>query len=222
MKTQEEIEKLAFLEYPRLINDPYNPMEDDNTYERKIWIGAYTQCQEDFAHKKYTEEDLHTILKLRKEWYSHTDTNVVRDFIKQKNMKIIKITEEHYVAVDYSKKIEINDKYLTSDNRIVDWHKEFEDNIKENRPSPITHSTQPIETYFYEIGGATKVFGKIKELSLQEAKEIIGITPKLSKKRYTEEDLLHAFREGVLLPNSQIGIMEDIFKQVVESLNKQD
>ena len=41
-------------------------------------------------------------------------------------------------------------------------------------------------------------------------------------KKYTEEDLLHAFREGVLLPNSQIGIMEDIFKQVVQSLNKQD
>jgi hypothetical protein len=47
MKTKEEIEQLAFLKYPRVINDPYNPMEDDNTYERKIWIGAYTQCQED-------------------------------------------------------------------------------------------------------------------------------------------------------------------------------
>jgi hypothetical protein len=47
MKTKEEIEQLAFLEYPRLINDPYNPMEDDNTYERQIWIDAYTQCQED-------------------------------------------------------------------------------------------------------------------------------------------------------------------------------
>ncbi len=46
MKTKEEIEQLAFLEYPRLINDPYNPMEDDNTYERQIWIDAYTQCQE--------------------------------------------------------------------------------------------------------------------------------------------------------------------------------
>lgn len=43
-----------------------------------------------------------------------------------------------------------------------------------------------------------------------------------SDKKYTEKDLLHAFREGVLLPNSQIGIMEDIFKQVVQSLNKQD
>jgi predicted RNA-binding protein YlxR (DUF448 family) len=33
-------------------------MEDDNTYERKIWIGAYTQCQEDMADKKYTERQL--------------------------------------------------------------------------------------------------------------------------------------------------------------------
>ena len=49
MKSKEEIERLAFLEYPRLINDTYNPMEDDNTYERKIWIGAYTQCQEDIT-----------------------------------------------------------------------------------------------------------------------------------------------------------------------------
>jgi hypothetical protein len=64
MKSKEEIEQLAFLKYPRVINDnplcrnPNNPMEDDNTYERKIWIGAYTQCQEDMAIKKYTEEDL--------------------------------------------------------------------------------------------------------------------------------------------------------------------
>ena len=90
MKSKEEIEQLAFLKYPRLINDnplcrnPNNPMEDDNTYERKIWIGAYTQCQED-TDKRYTEEDLHTILKLRREWYSHTDKNVVRDFINSLN-----------------------------------------------------------------------------------------------------------------------------------------
>lgn len=49
MKTREEIKQLAFLKYPRVINDPYNPMEDDNTYERKIWIDAYTQCQEDMT-----------------------------------------------------------------------------------------------------------------------------------------------------------------------------
>jgi hypothetical protein len=58
MKSKEEIEQLAFLEYPRLINDPYNPMVDDNADERKIWINAYSQCQEDMADKKYTEEDM--------------------------------------------------------------------------------------------------------------------------------------------------------------------
>lgn len=58
MKTQEEIKQLALLKYPRVIHDPYSPMEDDNTYERKIWIDGYTQCQEDMADKKYTEEDL--------------------------------------------------------------------------------------------------------------------------------------------------------------------
>jgi len=57
MKSKEEIEQLAFLEYPRVINDPYNPMEDDNAYERQIWIDAYTQCQEDMVDK-YTEEDM--------------------------------------------------------------------------------------------------------------------------------------------------------------------
>lgn len=39
------------------------------------------------SDKIYTEEDLHTILRLRKEWYSHTDKNVVRDFIKIKQDK---------------------------------------------------------------------------------------------------------------------------------------
>jgi hypothetical protein len=57
MKSEEEIEQLAFLKYPRVINDPYNPMEDDNTYERKIWIGAYTQCQEDMADKWISVKD---------------------------------------------------------------------------------------------------------------------------------------------------------------------
>jgi hypothetical protein len=70
MKSKEEIEQLAFLKYPRLINDnplcrnPSDPMEDDNTYERKIWIGAYTQCQQDNADnflsliEEYREKEL--------------------------------------------------------------------------------------------------------------------------------------------------------------------
>lgn len=58
MKTKEEIKQLAFLEYPRLINDPYNPMEDDNTYERQIWIDAYTQCQEDNNTQRVTRVEV--------------------------------------------------------------------------------------------------------------------------------------------------------------------
>jgi hypothetical protein len=58
MKTRKEIEQLAFLEYPRLINDPYNPTEDDNTYERKIWIDGYTQCQEDNNTSKVTRVEV--------------------------------------------------------------------------------------------------------------------------------------------------------------------
>jgi len=45
MKTPEEIKQLAYEVYPRLINDPYNPMEDDNADERQIWIKGYTHCQ---------------------------------------------------------------------------------------------------------------------------------------------------------------------------------
>ncbi len=51
MKSKEEIKQMAFLKYPRVIHDPYNPMEDDNSYERKIWIDGYNQCQEDMADK---------------------------------------------------------------------------------------------------------------------------------------------------------------------------
>jgi len=72
MKTEEEIEQLA--------------EEQCHTMESRFGFAwGYEQCQEDMADKKYTEEDLHTILRLRKEWYSHTDKNVVRDFINSLN-----------------------------------------------------------------------------------------------------------------------------------------
>jgi len=44
-----------------------------------------TQCQEDNADKKYTEDDLHNLLRARRQLYSHTDKNVVRDFINSLN-----------------------------------------------------------------------------------------------------------------------------------------
>ena len=74
MKNKEEVEKLA----KEVILGKDIPAID-------MRIGfklGYSKCQEDMADKMYTEEDLHTILRLRKEWYSHTDKNVVRDFIK--------------------------------------------------------------------------------------------------------------------------------------------
>jgi len=49
MKTQEEIEKLA------------EQYIKDNTGDHYVYCGfvdGYTQCQEDMADKKYTEEDL--------------------------------------------------------------------------------------------------------------------------------------------------------------------
>lgn len=36
--SDKEIEKVALELYPRLINDPYNPWEDDNKEYRDIWI----------------------------------------------------------------------------------------------------------------------------------------------------------------------------------------
>jgi hypothetical protein len=78
MKTQEEIEQLAFLEYPRVINDPYNPMEDDNAYERQIWIDAYTQCQEDMA-KKYTEEDMLKAIEKARDIFDGKDCFTAED-----------------------------------------------------------------------------------------------------------------------------------------------
>jgi len=58
MKTPEEIEKLAFEQYPRYITDPYNPVEDGNKEERDIWIEGYNQCQQDNADKKFTLDDI--------------------------------------------------------------------------------------------------------------------------------------------------------------------
>jgi hypothetical protein len=45
MKTKEEIEQLAFKSY-------------GNGFLKGSFIHGYTQCQEDMADKKYTEEDM--------------------------------------------------------------------------------------------------------------------------------------------------------------------
>jgi hypothetical protein len=51
---KETLEETAFILFPRLINDPYNPMEDDNKEYRDIWISGAKWKQE----KMYSEEDM--------------------------------------------------------------------------------------------------------------------------------------------------------------------
>jgi len=66
---KETLEETAFILFPRLINDPYNPMEDDNKEYRDIWISGAKWKQE----KMYSEEDiinaLHSVeLKYNKDY----------------------------------------------------------------------------------------------------------------------------------------------------------
>ena len=89
MKTKEEIEQLAQEIHYDSAQQGLDANGCFNQYQG--FIKGYTQCQEDVdwellvkLSKRYTEEDLYNILRLRKEWYSHTDKNVVRDFIKLK------------------------------------------------------------------------------------------------------------------------------------------
>ena len=87
MKTKEQIEQLAEKDFNDRQECGHYELADlkSRDYYYDGFINGYNQCQEDMTDKKYTEEDLHTILRLRKQWYSHTDKNVVRDFIKSKN-----------------------------------------------------------------------------------------------------------------------------------------
>jgi hypothetical protein len=52
MKTQEEIDKL----YHKCWDDFINKHDDNLHYYS--FVEGYTQCQEDMADKKYTEEDI--------------------------------------------------------------------------------------------------------------------------------------------------------------------
>jgi hypothetical protein len=84
MKSREEIEQLAFLEYPRVINDPYNPMEDDNAYERQIWIEGYIQCQEDMADER--KMIMETLLKIRDcKDYENNSSTLAKELINSLN-----------------------------------------------------------------------------------------------------------------------------------------
>jgi len=55
---QETLEETAFRLFPRLINDPYNPMEDDNKEYRDIWISGAKWMQE----RMYSEEEVEHLI----------------------------------------------------------------------------------------------------------------------------------------------------------------
>ena len=78
MKDKIEIEQLA-----ERYADGYSTEEAHASYI--AFQDGYTQCQEDNNDKKYTEDDLHNLLRARRQLYSHTDKNVVRDFINSLN-----------------------------------------------------------------------------------------------------------------------------------------
>ena len=77
MKTKEEIKQLAENIYREFPNNPldepawhYN--KDIHCHKkRKAFINGYTQCQQDMADKKYTEEDM---LNASKYGYEFRDT----------------------------------------------------------------------------------------------------------------------------------------------------
>ncbi len=55
----ETLEEAAVRIYPRLINDPYNPQEDDNKEDRDTWINGATWAQE----RSFSEIDMISFVK---------------------------------------------------------------------------------------------------------------------------------------------------------------
>lgn len=53
-KQETTLEEVAERLYPRLINDPYNPMEDDNKEDRDTWLKGAKWMQE----RSYSEEEV--------------------------------------------------------------------------------------------------------------------------------------------------------------------
>lgn len=55
------VNELALEKYPRLINDPYNPMEDDNKEYRDIWISAFNKGKSVNYDRKFTKKQMYDL-----------------------------------------------------------------------------------------------------------------------------------------------------------------
>ena len=77
MKTKEEIEQLAELNIDCEFMSPKWAMY------KKGYIKGYTQCQEDMADKKYTENDIYMALEFGRSHSSMTDKQFIESLNKQ-------------------------------------------------------------------------------------------------------------------------------------------
>lgn len=161
-------------------------------------------------------------------------------------MKLIKITNDHYVVVDDSEiesgdfvyvdcsELEVNDIRKVCDCHNEQYFFEGGGQIHVDYCKKITHSTQPLEVKITDEGIHLPDWSKIKALSPRVVKELIGevdaekkaeyhyemmylmeknddIKPYVirdytigynqalednKEKKYTEEDMINAFREG--------------------------
>jgi len=126
-------------------------------------------------------------------------------------MKLVKITAEHYIIIDETIDIEEN-CFTYNKGKIVEVSYLGQDNGHR-----ITHSTKPLESHYYEIGGGTRVFDKIKQVSIEEVHTLLGIIDiddkaiayashndskgNINPEGYSEKQigLLHGFIDGYAL-----------------------
>jgi hypothetical protein len=83
MKTKEEIEQLAEKAIP-LSNENIDYIEFAK-HDRKQWVKGYTQCQEDMADKKYTEEDMLKLWNTLMVAMTNKNPIFFKDYIKSLN-----------------------------------------------------------------------------------------------------------------------------------------
>ena len=100
MKSKEEIERLAEKQYPIEIGGSMwipNTNDIKRANEQEGYIKGYTQCQEDMADKKYTEEDIREAIDMARQLshvscledgehrlkYSNTEDDIINSLNKQ-------------------------------------------------------------------------------------------------------------------------------------------
>ena len=84
MKSKEEIEQLAKSKFST--NKNISLSQSNKTIcRRSAFIKGYTQCQEDMANKKYTEEDIRKAITFGQGMELWKEEKQIEDFIKSLN-----------------------------------------------------------------------------------------------------------------------------------------